>query len=253
MSVPRVQKNENAHTHVLVAYVADLELEVDRLRKHYQFLQQEAREATKRIHTLCSSTESQPDGLASRLTEIEQITSHLAAVLQDLREQTGYHPAHDQVVAIAVRPLIEQVFRWQQRVLSAPDVALRLELNCEHIEWFPARFRHIVDSLLSNALKFRDGRKGETRVTVGLRAIDFDYELRVADNGMGMPSDEQDEMTEVFHRSAPARAAGLGVGLNVVKMLLEQSGGTLTAHSDNGQGTTFVAVLPRYDVDDFLT
>ena len=44
----------------------------------------------------------------------------------------------------------------------------------------------------------------------------------------------------------------MGVGLAVVKLLVEQSGGTLTVDSGEGQGSTFVAVLPRYDVDDYL-
>lgn len=60
-------------------------------------------------------------------------------------------------------------------------------------------------------------------------------------------------MFELFYRAAPTRAAGLGIGLPVVKMLVEQSGGTLTVESGEGQGTTFTLVLPRYDVDDYLT
>jgi signal transduction histidine kinase len=60
-------------------------------------------------------------------------------------------------------------------------------------------------------------------------------------------------MLELFYRAAPAREAGLGVGLAVVKMLVEQSGGTLTVDGGKGQGSVFVAVLPRYEVDDFLT
>ena len=59
-------------------------------------------------------------------------------------------------------------------------------------------------------------------------------------------------MFELFYRAAPARAAGLGVGLAVVKLLVEQSGGTLAVDASEGQGTSFVVVLPRYDVDDFL-
>jgi signal transduction histidine kinase len=78
------------------------------------------------------------------------------------------------------------------------------------------------------------------------------YELRVSDNGVGLLSGGRPKVFELFYRAAPARAAGLGVGLAVVKMLVEQSGGTLTADSGEGQGTTFVAVLPRYDVDDYL-
>jgi signal transduction histidine kinase len=68
-----------------------------------------------------------------------------------------------------------------------------------------------------------------------------------------MPSDGRDEVFELFYRAAPTRAAGLGVGLPVAKLLVEQSGGTLTVTSGEGQGATFVAVLPRFDVDDYLT
>jgi signal transduction histidine kinase len=232
---------------LLLAYVADLELEVDRLRKQSQFVQHEARETLKRIQILCR----EPSG-EKALPEIDQAIRQLAGVLRDSQELPGYHPAHDQVIAIAVRPLVEQVFRWQQRLQDAPQVELRLELESEHVEWFPARLRHILDNLFSNALKYRDADKGAAWVCFGLRVAPKGYELRVADNGVGLPPEELAEVFELFYRAAPARAAGLGVGLAVVKLLVEQSGGSLTVDSGEGQGTTFVAVLPRYDVDDFL-
>jgi hypothetical protein len=46
-------------------------------------------------------------------------------VLRDRRDPPGYHPARDQVTAVAVRPLAGQVFRWQQRLQEAAGVALR--------------------------------------------------------------------------------------------------------------------------------
>jgi signal transduction histidine kinase len=238
--------------HLLLPYVADLELEVDHLRKQGQFVQQEVRETLKRIQLL-SRDAKQPQNTLDPLAEIDQATKELAGLLRDLHEPPGYHPAHDQVIAIAVRPLVEQVFRWQQRLEGAPQVVLQWELESEHVEWFPARLRHILDNLISNAVKYRDPDKDESWVRVGLRVLPKGYELRVSDNGMGMSWDERVEVFELFYRAAPARAAGLGVGLAVVKMLVEQSGGTLTMDSGEGQGTTFVAVLPRYDVDDYLT
>lgn len=87
---------------------------------------------------------------------------------------------------------------------------------------------------------------------VGLRVSPEGCEFRVSDNGIGLPPDEHQQIFELFYRAAPARAAGLGVGLAVVKLLVEQSGGTLTLDSGAGQGTTVVALLPRYDVADYL-
>jgi signal transduction histidine kinase len=241
-----------SNIHLLLAYVADLELEVDRLRKQGQLVQHEARETLKRIRLLCSDTAPTHNGLPP-VAEIEQAAKHLGAVLRDLHEPPGYHPAHDQVMTIAVRPLIEQVFRWQQRLVSAPEAVLHVDLETENVDWFPARLRHILDNLISNALKYRDPDKGETRVLMSLRVSASNYELRISDNGVGLRDGGRPEVFELFYRAAPARAAGLGVGLAVVKLLVEQSGGTLGVESDEGQGTSFVATLPRYDVDDYLT
>lgn len=251
MQVSQERVSLSSNQHLLLAYIADLELEVDRLRKHAQFLQQEAGETVQRIQRAYRNA-APPEDSSQPLADIVQATRHFAEVLQDTYEPPGYHPAHDQVVAIAIRPLIEQVFRWQQRLLAAPQATLYMELACEDVEWFPARLRHILDNLLSNALRYRDTAKGEARVCLGLTRLTEGYELRISDNGLGMPWDKRAEAFELFYRAAPARAAGLGVGLAVVKLLVEQSGGSLTVDSGAGQGTSFVVTLPRYNVSDYL-
>src|SRR3954464_7772527 len=156
---------------LLLAYVADLELEVDRLRKQGHFVRHETRGVLKRIQSLCVDA----GGDAPAMTEIGQAAGQLTEVLRDLQESPGYHPAHDQVVAVAVRPLAEQVFRWQQRIEGAANVALRLALEIEHVEWFPARLRHILDNLISNSLKYRDPAKEESWVQLAVRASQEGY------------------------------------------------------------------------------
>jgi signal transduction histidine kinase len=243
-SVTSGSTSEQTDAHILLAYVADLELEVDRLRKQGQFLRHEVRDGLRRIERL-SAGPAAPAELAAAARDLD-------AVLRDLDDTPGYHPAHDQVVAVAVRPLVEQVFRWQRRLTGNREVTLRLELEVEYVEWFPARLRHILDNLFSNALRYRDPVKGESWVLLGLRAVDAAYEFRVSDNGMGLPAGDR-RAFELLSRAAPVRAAGLGVGLPVVKLLVEGSGGTLAVRSEEGRGTDFVLTLPRYDIDDYLT
>jgi signal transduction histidine kinase len=234
----------------LLAYVAHLELEVDRLRRHNHLLWRETREALEGVAQVRDDPGA--DAGPRELAALRGALDHLAGVFHDLRELPGYHPANDQVVAIAVRPLAEQVFRWQQRLQAAPAAELRLELESDHVEWFPARLRHVLDNLFSNALKFRDPAKAEAWVRLGLRVSPQGYEFRVSDNGIGLESEQRRQVFELFYRAVPARAAGLGVGLAVVRLLVEQSGGTLTVDSAAGQGTTFVVTLPRYALEDFL-
>ena len=75
----------------------------------------------------------------------------------------------------------------------------------------------------------------------------------MTDNGLGLPRPAPATSSfALLYRAAPSRAAGPGVGLAVVKLLVEQSGGTLTVDSGEGQGTTFTVFLPPYDLDDHL-
>lgn len=234
----------------LLAYVADLELEVDRLRRQGSFIEREATATLLNILTVCTGGDG--DDARRRLAAVETRTRDLINTLKDLHDSPGYHPAHDQVVAIAVRPLAEQVFRWQQRLTGQRQVALRLELDADHVEWFPARLRHILDNLFANALRHRDPTAPAQWLMLGLRHADGAYEFRVSDNGAGPPPGEDRRALELFYRAAPIRAIGLGAGLAVVRLLVEQSGGSIEARPRDDSGTDFVLSLPRYDLLDYL-
>jgi signal transduction histidine kinase len=252
MKQPQTEAIPTSKMFMLMPYLADLELEIDRLRKQEHFVQHEAREFVKQIQLL-SRTSAVGEDLRPVLDAIEQNAAKFSILLRDIREPSGYHPAHDQVTAIALRPLIEQVFRRQQRLEGSSDSVLHLELETDHVEWFPVRLRHVLDNLLSNAVKYRDPDKDDAWIRVVLRVLPGHYELRISDNGMGIPEGEDCvEVLQLLYRAAATRATGLGVGLAVVKMLVQQSGGTLAMESREGQGTSFVVVLPRYDVDDYL-
>src|SRR5436309_1889909 len=92
----------------LLPYVADLELEVDRLRRHNRLVHQEVRAALDHIRDICTFAPGQA-GPPPPLAEVGRAVARLDGVLQELQDPSGYHPAHDQVIAVAVRPLAERV------------------------------------------------------------------------------------------------------------------------------------------------
>jgi signal transduction histidine kinase len=235
----------------LLGYVADLELEVDRLRRQGRFIEKRTTETLTRIMQFCNKNAVQEP--LSNLAEVDNAARQLFEVVKDLHDSPGYHPVHDQVVAIAVRPLIEQVFRWQQRLTGAHEVALRLEMKIDHVEWFPVRLRHILDNLVANALRHRDMGGSEPCVVVGVQATEECYELTVSDNGVGPPPEEERRVLELFYRATPAKLEGFGAGLAVVRLLVEQSGGKLIArHREESRGSDFVLTLPKFDLRDYL-
>ncbi|GGK81199.1 histidine kinase [Planomonospora parontospora subsp. parontospora] len=154
------------------------------------------------------------------------------------RMQARYEP----VDLAAVTAELASVFR------SAIDKAgLAFEVDCPPLAE-PAyidrnMWEKVVLNLLSNALKFTfDGSIG-----VRLRHRDGHAVVTVADTGIGVPADELPRLFERFHRIESARSRsneGSGIGLALVKELVGLHGGTITADSVEGKGTTFTIRLP---------
>ena len=109
----------------------------------------------------------------------------------------------------------------------------------------PQRLQQVVWNLLMNSVKFTP--KGG-RVQVYLQRVNSQVEIVVSDDGQGIPADVLPFVFEPFRQgdSSSTRAhSGLGLGLALVKDLVELHGGTVTAQSDGpGKGATFVVALP---------
>jgi signal transduction histidine kinase len=174
----------------------------------------------------------------------------LVKLLSGSQNPPEYHPAHDRVTGIRIRALAERVFRSQQQPSDSPAVALLLEIETDRISWFPARLEHILDTLFSTALRLRDPERDDPWVFLGLRATAGAYELRVSDNGVGMPAGEGLRAFELLARTAPVRDRYARAEMPVVRLLVEQGGGSITVRSEAGWGTDFVLTLPRHDFAD---
>ncbi|PRC47022.1 histidine kinase, partial [Mycobacterium sp. ITM-2017-0098] len=124
---------------------------------------------------------------------------------------------------------------------------LAFEVHCEPIE-DPVyidqdMWEKVIFNLLSNALKFT------FTGAISVRACREASEavVTVADTGTGVPAAEMSRLFERFHRIENARGRsneGSGIGLALVKELIQLHGGTITADSAEGQGTTFTIRLP---------
>ena len=105
------------------------------------------------------------------------------------------------------------------------------------------QLERMLDNVVSNALKFSPD-EGEVRVR--LAGEDDHAELRVSDDGPGIPADQLDQIFTPFHRAPGAAAVpGVGLGLTIVKELVQRHGGQVHVESVLGEGATFVVRLPR--------
>jgi two-component system phosphate regulon sensor histidine kinase PhoR len=106
------------------------------------------------------------------------------------------------------------------------------------------RLEQVLVNLLDNAVKFN---RPEGKVTVECGPVDDGHvRISVADTGIGIPSGEAKRIFERFYRVDKARSrpvGGTGLGLPIVKEVVERMGGTVTVESILGQGSKFVILL----------
>jgi PAS domain S-box-containing protein len=137
-----------------------------------------------------------------------------------------------------VREVLERFQEEAQRSGS------RLELRGEPPvvgRWDRSKLEQVVTNLVSNALKYGAGAPVEVRVrSSGAMAL-----LEVTDQGIGIPPEDLGRIFDKFERAVPVRKyGGFGLGLYIVRQLVEALGGAVDAESTPGQGATFHVVLP---------
>lgn len=104
------------------------------------------------------------------------------------------------------------------------------------------RIEQVIANLLSNALKYGQGKPVEVCVECGTTFI----ELKVKDKGIGIPESHLQKVFERFERAENANEiSGLGIGLFIVKEIIEAHGGNVSVVSESGQGSVFSFRLPR--------
>jgi PAS domain S-box-containing protein len=130
---------------------------------------------------------------------------------------------------------------------AAEKAGHELRLRAEHVRRFGGdgeRIGQVVDNLLSNAIKFTpDGGEIEVRVSEGDEAA----VIEVQDSGPGIPPEDLDRLFDRLYRASSATAGhvpGAGLGLTIVKGIVEAHGGRVEAESEVGSGTAFRVELP---------
>ena len=108
--------------------------------------------------------------------------------------------------------------------------------------WDRMRIHQVLANVVSNAIKYGDGRP----IELTLDASRDRATVSVTDHGIGILASDVDTLFEPFVRATPARRyGGLGLGLFIVRRIVEALGGEIDVRSDVGMGSTFTVTLPR--------
>ncbi len=117
------------------------------------------------------------------------------------------------------------------------------------IDFDPLRIRQVLENILSNAIKYSPA---DSTITISTQWDDAGVLIVVSDHGIGMSARELAKVFDKFFRADFSNHAvrGLGLGMSIVKQIVEQHGGTIQVLSQSGEGTTVEVFLPRSPAQD---
>ena len=151
------------------------------------------------------------------------------------------------LLRINLRDLVENVLF--ELFPSAQQRGIHLDFKCPPDTRFmvlvdPTKMRAVLQNLLENAIKYT--MKGGT-VTITLEVSGTDARIVINDSGIGIPSDQQPQIFTRFFRAGNAvktEPSGSGLGLYMVKKIVEEHGGKVWFESVEGKGSTFYVSIP---------
>jgi signal transduction histidine kinase len=201
---------------------------------------------------LIGMTNAGPDTVGRARQIIQRQTQHLTHIVDDLLDLSR---AMSGKILLARRPLdLAQLvggcldtFRATGRTQG---YTITSDLQPGWVQGDPTRLEQIATNLIDNAVKYTPAGG---HIHLAIAPVGDDVELTVTDTGVGIPADLLPHVFEVFVQgtiSLDRSQGGLGIGLSLVRRLVELHGGTIVAHSDGtSNGSTFIMRLPGSAAD----
>jgi PAS domain S-box-containing protein len=190
----------------------------------------------------------QKKGAADQRIYIETIlssSSRANRLIQDLLDVTSIEAGQLSIERrrVPAAQVVVDVFESQKLLASAASLDLQIEVPPKLPDLWADRDRlmQVFENLVANALKFT---APGGRITIGAKPGDGQVLFWVADTGAGVPADEVESLFERFWQARKAYRQGAGLGLPIVKGIVEAHGGRIWVESKIAVGTTFLFTVP---------
>jgi len=229
--------------------------EIERLnRLKSEFLASMSHELRTPLNSILGFSDLLTQGRAGALNQRQQeylghmkgAAEHLLALINDVLDlskiEAGYSELHHE--HFFLQEALDEVLPGLHEAASRKEIGLQLPSETFTIYADRLRFKQVIYNLVSNAVKFTP-RSGHIEILVTQR--DKWIDIAVADDGIGISSEDQKSIFDKFFQvpSATPVPEGSGLGLAIAKRLVEQHGGKIVVESEPSHGSRFTFTLPQ--------
>jgi PAS domain S-box-containing protein len=180
-----------------------------------------------------------------QMTQLRNRVRRMAATIDGLIEYARVGRSEDQIEPVALARLLADVI---ESVAPPPTFTLSLPAQLPTLSTKRLPLFQVFTNLIGNAIKHHNSETGSIQVSIADRGAW--YEFAIADDGPGIAAEHQERMFRIFQAMNPQnRSDSTGIGLAIVKKIIEAEGGTIWLESELGKGTTFYFTWPKSSDD----
>lgn len=187
------------------------------------------------------------DDVVHFATLIRKESKRLLIMIEEIMHLTRIEEERRQFVIepVYLKQIIEDIVGFMTPMWREKKVTVHCQLEDTSFEGDKTLIRELAMNLIDNAVKYNhpDGH-----VYIRVQAVKDDVEFSVRDTGIGISEDKQKRVFERFYRADSSRSKtinGAGLGLSIVKHIVEQHHGTIHLRSTEGEGTEITVRIPR--------
>ena len=186
--------------------------------------------------------------LEADINRIDEATQKMNNLLSDLLELSRIGRMMNDPENIPLKILVEEAIQLTEGRLQEHGVELVVSDSLPIIVGDHQRLLEVIQNLIDNAAKFMGGQT-QPKIEIGVDGTDNDMPvIYVRDNGVGIEAEFHERIFGLFNRLHP-NVEGTGVGLALVKRIIEFHGGRIWVQSEAGKGATFCFTLPAAPSD----
>ena len=200
-------------------------------------------EPLRKIQAFSERLESQAESLSEEgrdyLQRMSQAASRMQSLIRDLLAYSRVTTRGQPFVSVELDQILDGVLQDMETSLESSGAEIQRS-PLPPLQGDPTQLRQLLQNLLSNAVKFHQENQPPRVRIYAERQSPKEWTLCVADNGIGFEEKYLDRIFNPFQRLHGRQAyPGTGIGLAIVKKIVERHGASITANSQPGQGTTF--------------
>lgn len=189
--------------------------------------------------------EKDPKGQETCLDMVEESIQRLDKLVNDLLMISRNNRIDDSLEPVNLMLEINQSVSSFYHADEAKNLQILTEIY-QPIQFVTdaTRLRIVFNNLISNAIKYRNYNHELSFVKIYAKVTEHEAVIEISDNGVGIPASKQEKVFEMFYRASES-SEGSGLGLYIVKNVVEKMKGKITMKSEERKGTTFSLTFPN--------